>query len=263
MSALALKPLALREFDYWMLHYRRNWRATIVISVLNPLLFLLAMGAGLGRLVDANAAPGALHGAAFLAFVAPGLLAAATMQTAITEAGRPVFMAVSPGGSYRSATAGPLGPDDVLAGHMLFMAFRIVSSAACFVAALLCFPSLRTAGLLWLTPAALLTGLAFAAPMAAWVATLETGAPMMRLFRFVIMPMYVFSGVFFPADQVPVALRYLIYGTPLWHGTELCRGLFLGDASRAALLGHTAYLAALTVLGLLVARRTYRRRLFA
>ncbi|MFG2039720.1 ABC transporter permease [Dactylosporangium sp. NPDC048998] len=258
-----MRALALREFAYWMLHYRRNWRATIVISVLNPLLFLLAMGAGLGRLVDRHTAPDTLHGVAFLAFFAPGLLAAATMQTAVTEATRPVFLAVRPGGSYRSATAGPLGPDDVLAGHMTFIAFRIATSAVCFVAALLCFPALRTPGLLWLTPASLLTGLAFAAPLAAWVATLETSAPIMRLFRFGIMPMYMFSGVFFPAEQVPVALRYVIYATPLWHGTELCRGLFLGDAGRLAVLGHTAYLAALTVLGLALARRTYLRRLFA
>ncbi|MGI5239121.1 ABC transporter permease [Dactylosporangium sp. CA-139066] len=258
-----MSALALREFRYWMLRYRRTWRGTIVINVLNPLLFLFAMGAGLGPLVDRHAGPATLHGVGFLAFFAPGMLAAASMQNAVTESTRAVFTAIRPGGSYRSATAGPLGPEDVLAGHVLFMAFRLAVSAACFTAALLCFPSLRTAGLLWLVPAALLTGLAFAAPLTAWSATLETPAPMMHVFRFVIMPMYMFSGVFFPVDQVPVALRYVIYGTPLWHGTELCRGLFLGTAAPAALLGHTAYLAALTVLGLLMARRTYRRRLFA
>ncbi|MEU7870883.1 ABC transporter permease [Dactylosporangium sp. NPDC049140] len=250
-----MRVLALREFAYWMLRYRRNWRATVVVSVLNPLLFLLAMGAGLGRLVDRNTAPDTLHGVAFLAFFAPGLLAAATMQTAVIEASRPVFLAVRPGGSYRNATAGPLGPGDVLAGHLLYMALRIATSALCFVLVLLCFPALRTTALLWLTPAALLTGMAFAAPLAAWVATLESGQPISTVFRFVIMPMYMFSGVFFPAEQIPAALRYVVYCTPLWHGTELCRG-------QRPLL-HAAYLGALTVAGVLVARRTYRRRLFA
>ncbi|GAA2382924.1 ABC transporter permease [Dactylosporangium salmoneum] len=255
--------LALREFSYWMVHYRRNWRGTIVVNVLNPLLFLLAMGAGLGRLVDRHTGPDTLHGVTFLAFFAPGLLAAATMQNAVTVSTGSVFLAAGPGGSYRSGTAGPLGTDDVLAGHMLFMAFRIATSALCFVAALLCFPDLRTIGLLWLAPAALLTGLAFAAPLAAWSVTLENRQPMNNVFRFVIMPMYMFSGVFFPVDQIPVVLRAVVYATPLWHGTELCRGLYLGNASQAAVLGHTAYLAALTVLGLALARRTYRRRLFA
>ncbi|WP_433086641.1 ABC transporter permease [Dactylosporangium sp. CA-052675] len=250
-----MSVLALREFSYWMLRYRSTWRSTIVVSVLNPLLFLLAMGAGLGRLVDRNTAPDTLHGVAFLAFFAPGLLAAATMQTAVIEATRPVFLAVRPGGSYRSAVAGPLGPSDVLAGHLLYIAFRIATSALCFVAVLLCFPPLRTPALLWLTPAALLTGLAFATPCAAWVATLETGQPMSTLFRFVIMPMYMFSGVFFPVEQIPAALRYVVYCTPLWHGTELCRG------ERPVL--HAAYLGALTLAGLLLARHTYRRRLFA
>jgi lipooligosaccharide transport system permease protein len=250
-----VSALPLREFSYWMLHYRRNWRATVVISILNPLLFLFAMGAGLGRLVDRNTAPDTLHGMAFLAFFAPGLLAASSKQTAVIEAMRPVFMAVRPGGSYRSATAGPLDTDDVLAGHLLYMALRIATSAACFVAVLLCFPVLRTTALLWLVPAALLTGLAFAAPLAAWVATLQSGEPMSAVFRFVIMPMYMFSGVFFPAEKIPAALRYVVYCTPLWHGTELCRG-------QRPLL-HAAYLGALAIAGVLVARRTYRRRLFA
>jgi lipooligosaccharide transport system permease protein len=249
-----MNGLALREFDYRMVHYRRNWRGTVVVNVLNPLLFLFALGAGLGRIVDSA------DGVPYLAFFAPGLLAAATMQTAVIESGRPVFVSLGPRGSYRSATAGPLGPVDVLHGHLLFMAFRVASSALAFVVVLFAFPSLRTWHAVWLVPAALLTGLAFAAPLAAWAATLERGQAIMN---FVIMPMYMFSGSFFPVSQLPTVVRWIVYATPLWHGTSLCRGLFVGGASPLVLSVNAGYLTALFVAGLLVARRTFTRKLFA
>jgi len=74
----------LRAFSYWMLAYRRTWRGTIVVSVANPLLFLVGVGAGLGHLVDRNA-PTQIAGVAYAAFFAPGMLAAAAMQTAFLE----------------------------------------------------------------------------------------------------------------------------------------------------------------------------------
>src|SRR3954469_870607 len=96
---------ALREFEYRMRQYRRRWRGTIVISVANPLLFLIAIGAGLGQLIS----PGpALGGVSYLAFFAPGMLAAASMQNGIIESAFPVSRAVSRGGSYGVATSSPL-----------------------------------------------------------------------------------------------------------------------------------------------------------
>ena len=73
-----------REFTYWLLQYKRTWRGTIVISVANPLLFLLGIGAGLGHLVDRHA-PAQIAGVSYLAFFAPGMLAAAAMQTGFIE----------------------------------------------------------------------------------------------------------------------------------------------------------------------------------
>ncbi|MDT4891484.1 MAG: lipooligosaccharide transport system permease protein, partial [Pseudonocardiales bacterium] len=73
-------------FRYWFTQYRRTWRGTIVISVANPLLFLLGVGVGLGQLVDRHA-PSALAGVSYTAFLAPGLLAASAMQTGFIEGG--------------------------------------------------------------------------------------------------------------------------------------------------------------------------------
>ena len=110
-------------------------------------------------------------------------------------------------------------------------------------------------------PAAVLTGMAFAAPVAAFAATQESDAGFSTLFRFGVIPMFLFSGTFFPIDQLPAGLRPIAWITPLWHGVDLCRSVDLGTGRAWLLAVHVAYLAAVTVAGVLLARRTYARRL--
>lgn len=255
-----MAPLALREFSYWMLHYRRTWRGSAVVSFANPLLFLLGVGAGLGRLVG-SAGQEQLGGISYLAFLAPGLLAATSMQTAFVDSSRSVLTAVRPAGSYRAATAGPLEPADVFRGHLLFVTLRILLTVVSFVAVLALFDDLRGPHLILLVPAALLTGVAFAAPIAAWSATLDSPKAQMSLFRFVLLPLYMFSGTFFSADQLPQALRVFVQAAPLWHGVELCRSIAADRAWAAGTAVHIGYLVALTVAGVLWGQYTYRRTL--
>src|SRR5262245_1282032 len=72
-------PLALRAFEYWIVHYRRTWRGTAVSMLVSPVLFLGAMGVGLGSLVN-SARSGGVQGLPYLVYLAPGLLAAGAMQ---------------------------------------------------------------------------------------------------------------------------------------------------------------------------------------
>ena len=83
------------------------------------------------------------------------------------------------------------------------------------------------------------------------------------LFRFGIIPLFLFSGTFFPITQLPVYVRPLAYVTPLWHGVALCRSLSLGNAQLGASAVHVGYLIAVTAAGVLAGNRTYRRRLYA
>jgi lipooligosaccharide transport system permease protein len=110
-------------------------------------------------------------------------------------------------------------------------------------------------------PAALLTGLAFSAPVEAYAASLESDTGFTPIFRFGLVPMFLFSGTFFPISRLPEVLQWVAYATPLWHGVDLCRGLVLGTIGAPAAVGHTAYLLAWIVGGLAVARGRYRRRL--
>jgi ABC-type polysaccharide/polyol phosphate export permease len=252
-------PMPLRAFGYWMLHYRRQWKGTIVISVANPLLFLIAIGAGLGQLISPHS--DALNGVSYLAFFAPGMLAAASMQNGVIESAFPVAVSRMGGGTYRVAAASPLEPTDILYGHVLFMALRIAMSATAFLVVMLAIDGVHSPLVALTLPAATLTGLAFATPVAAWAVTLPTPDPVSNLFKWVVMPLYLFSGTFFAVEQLPAWLRLFAYVSPLWHGVDLCRTLSLGTATWDLSLLHVAYLTALTGVGLLLARRTYRRHL--
>ena len=112
-------------------------------------------------------------------------------------------------------------------------------------------------------PAALLTGLAFAAPAAAWAVGLRSNAKTQAVFRFVLMPMYMFSGTFFALDQLPHGVRLVASALPLSQGVALCRSLSLGTASAAGVAARAGYLLAFVVAGVVLARITYRRRLHA
>lgn len=251
--------LGRHEFAYRLQRYRRTWRGTVVISVVNPMLFLIAVGVGLGHVVSH---PASLHGVSYLAFFAPGMLAASAMQNGIVDSGWPVSHGVSKGGSYRVAITTPLESTDIMLGHMLFMALQIALSAAAFVAVMAAFGAAKSWDVLLSVPAAALTGLAFATPTSAFAATVSSPKVVGNLFKWVVMPLYLFSGTFFPVTQLPLALRALAYATPLWHGVDLCRTLSLGTATWGRCAMDVGYLSAVTILGIVLARRTYRRRLY-
>ncbi len=252
--------LPLYELSYQMLRYRRTWRGTVVVSIINPLLFLLGIGVGLGKVV-ANHPPG-LHGATYLAFFAPGMHAAAGMQNGIIESAFPVSRAVRPGGSYGVVVTTPLDSTDIMLGQSLYMTFKLVLGAVTFVVVMACFGAASSWQVVLAVPAAALCGLAFATPTMAWAATVTNPRAVFGAFKWVVMPLYLFSGTFFPVDQLPGVLRAAAYATPLWHGVDLCRSLSLGTATWARTAGHVSYLLAVTITGLVWAARTYRRRLY-
>lgn len=251
--------LALHEYRNWLTRYRRTWKGTLVISVLNPLLFLIAIGLGIGQLVEPGSS--GLGDVSYLSFFAPGMLAAAAMQNGIVEAGFGVSWAKRKDGSYSVATATPLEPADVLGGHLLYMVSKLTLSAAAFLAVMVAIGAARSPLVILALPAAVLLGLSFCTPAAAWAVTLDGPSKVGGAFKWVVMPLYLFSGTFFAVEQMPTWLQWLAYATPLWHGVDLCRSLSLGTATWANSAVHLAYLLTLTLVGGLVALRLYDRHL--
>src|SRR5437588_6535720 len=251
---------AVRSLQSWAYRYKRTWRGSAVSSILQPVLFLAAMGLGLGSLVN-RGHTSSLGGVTYLVFLAPALLAAAAMQTAAMESAWPVLAAVKWLKTYDAMLATPLRVRDLLVGHLTWIALRVLMTCAVFLAVMAAFGAVKSPEAVLLLPVGILTGLAFAAPIAAYAVTLERDSGLSALFRFGIIPMFLFSGTFFPVSQLPAALRPVACITPLWHGVDLSRHLALGRASLFGSLAHVAYLALWIAAGTAIATFTYRRRL--
>ncbi len=252
---------ALRATGYFARAYSRTWRASLMTTFVNPTLYLLAMGVGLGSFVDKSSGHGALGHVSYLQFVAPALAAAAAATTAASESMFPVMGAIKWQKTYYAMLATPLRVGDVLAGHLLWIGVRIATAVGSYLAVMAAFGATLSYQSIAILPVGVLTGAAFATPLAAFAATQDTDGGFSLVFRLGVVPLFLFSGVFFPLSQLPVGLRVVAYVTPLWHGVVLCRSLADGHATAAGLAGHLTYLVGVTCLGLVAARHTYRRRL--
>jgi lipooligosaccharide transport system permease protein len=251
-----------RQFDYWVTVYKRTWKGSLVSSFLLPLLYLAAMGIGLGSFVDANGT-GALGGISYLQFIAPGLLASTALQIAVGESTYPVMSGLKWQKFYYSMIATPLRPADVMYGQLAFIAFRVLTTCTVFLIVIACFGGLKSPLGLLALPVVLLVGMAAAAPVCAVATTLQNDSGFAMIFRFGVIPAFLFSGAFFPVSQLPDWIEWLAYLSPLWHGVELSRDLSLNTAELWPALGNLAYLAAWFGIGTWFAVRGITRRLIS
>ena len=240
--------------------FKAAGQSTLVIHVLNPLFVLGAMGLGLGTLIDDGAAS-RLGGVDYLSFIAPGLLAAFAMQSAAGDSLWPVLGGVKWEGTYIAQSASPLRPVDVLLGQLSFTGANVLFGAVMTFAAMVVYGAVESWWGVLGIPAALLTGMAYAAMLTAFSVTQQTDSAFPLIFRLGVIPSYLFSGTFFPISQLPDALETVAKITPLWHGVDLCRSLSLGTATLLGSLGHAAYLSVFVVVSLAIGARTFERRL--
>jgi len=249
---------ALLAYEHWVTAYKRLWRASIVSSILNPVLYLAALGIGLGKLVNHGAHP---LGVSYVTYVAPGMLVAAGMNIAAFESTWPVMAAIKWTRVYHAMLAAPLRVRDVMVGHQLYFASRVATSTGLYLIALAAFGTLHSAYAPLAWPVAVLVGIAFSAPLSAYAAWAPKDSYLAAVFRFGVVPLFLFSGTFFPVTRLPQGLREVAYATPLWHGVDLARHLTLGTVTWGMALVHVAYLVAFAAVGLWIAERAYARKL--
>lgn len=254
--------LVRRQGPYWATVYRRTWKGSVILSFVQPWLYLASMGVLLGSYVDASS-PRIGGASSYLDFVAPGLLAATAMQISTDEAMWPVMSRLKWDRTYLGMIATPLRPVDIVLAHLGYGFSRVLLACGVFTAILGVvgvFASLSGAVLAWL--AAALVGLAFAAPVYGYTAGAANEQGFAVIYRLGVVPMFLFSGAFFPITNLPAPLEWFARVTPLWHGVELCRTAALGTAADGVLL-HLTYLVALSVAGLWWSVRRLDRRLVA
>jgi lipooligosaccharide transport system permease protein len=248
-----------RKFEHSLFVYRRIWRGTIFGTVVSPVLYLTAMGVALGSLIPTMTTFG---GVPYIVFLAPGLMAAQAMQTGTQESSWPLFAGFKWNKTFEAMIGTPQDIRDIVLGHLYWLVVRLGMVTGIFLIVAVLFGAITspTAILAW--PAAILTGISFSMPMAAWTASRKTEQSFAFIFRFIITPLFLFSGTFFPIEQLPDAIEWVAWLTPLFHGVALTRELAIGHELDPAILAvHLTYLLVLAGIGTALAMRTFRKRL--
>jgi lipooligosaccharide transport system permease protein len=237
------------------------------MTFFSPIMFLGAMGFGLGSFVDSSTVGGAVTGGAvggvpYAAFLAPGLLAATCMQTGTFEATYPIMGRIVWDKVYHAMLATPIAVRDIVVGQIAWFAIRLTLVASAYLVIMLAFGLVHGGPLAILViPVGVLTGLCFATFVAAFAATQRSDNGFSVLFRFLVTPLFLFSGTFFPIEQLPAFLQPVALVTPTYHGVALTRDLTLGTVEPVVALAHLAILGAVTAAGFAACSVTFRRAL--
>jgi lipooligosaccharide transport system permease protein len=256
---------SLRYAESEVIAYRRTWRGTVISSFVNPVLFLAAMGAGLGALVDEGSGDLAIP---YLAFVASGLMAATAMQNGAGDGSFPVMAGILWRKNFHGTITTPLGPEDIIWGRLLWGLARLTFVLLVFAVVAVLFGAMDLLPALAAIPPSVLTGIAFTAAITAWTLTREDGRSLSTLFRFIIVPLFLFSGTFFPISQLPDVIEPIAYVTPLFHGVEAVRKIALPGVDETIvtslpLWAHIAYLLVMAGVGIYLSVRFLDRRIRA
>jgi lipooligosaccharide transport system permease protein len=246
---------ALTVLERHLLLYRRLWRASAFSFFALPTLFLISLGKGVGSYV------GHIDGVSYLTWIAPALLVSTAFQIGINESTYGVLIEFEWVGGLHAMRATRVRITDMITGWLLYVLAVTELAVAAFLCVMAAFGTLTAAVA---TAAPLVGGLiavAVAAPTTAFSATLHNQDYFVLLSRFLVIPATLFSGVYFPVQQLPWAIRPLAYLSPLWHAVALIRAAAFGGASPGPVILHTGYLLLLTLLGYLWARRAFRHRL--
>jgi lipooligosaccharide transport system permease protein len=237
--------------------YKHTW-ALFTAEILEPLLYLLAMGVGIGGLIGHVPGLAESH-VGYSRFVAPALLATSAMNGALNETSYSVFFKLNDDRIYDSIVTTPLTVWDIALGEIGWAVLRGVIAYAGFLAVISLFGFVRSPWALLALPGAVLTAFAFGAIGLAATTWFRTPRDF-QLVQLVMLPMFLFATTFYPITVYPHPIRVLVELLPLYHSVELIREPALGHVS-PGLLTSAAFLAALGTLALVIGARRLERRL--
>lgn len=247
---------------------RNMWkwkRAILAYGLGGPVLYLTSIGMGVGSLVDKHNGGHGIGGVPYLAFLAPALLASAAIQGGQDEVTFPTMAGFIWAKLFYAMHATSLTARQIANGVLLAAATRVVFTTVIYWAVLYAFGAVGAASALPLIVSGVLAGLAFSTAMLAVVARVKSDDSFFSLVgRFVITPMFLFSGTFYPLQSLPMTVQWIGWISPLWHATEIGRALSFGAGIRDSMfMVHAVFLASIGVIGLVLSHRQFERRLSA
>jgi lipooligosaccharide transport system permease protein len=261
MTGLARPSLrrSIRMVQRNLMVYRHSWMI-ILSGFFEPVFYLLALGVGLGALVPD------IGGIPFSAFVAPGLLAASCMNGAISDGFFNIFFKLHYQKTYVGILATPMRVPDIACGEALWALIRGSLYAAAFLLVVLAIgtwigpPMLLSRWAVLAFPAAVLVSATFAAIALCITSIARRIEDFDTVMGLVVLPMFLFSGIFFPVTQFPDPLQWIVRLVPLYHGVELLRQLTTGLVHWTIGL-HVAYLVVVGLVAMTIAMRRLERAL--
>jgi lipooligosaccharide transport system permease protein len=243
-----------------------KWMASVIAFGLgNPILNLIAFGLGIGALVDKNSGGQGIDGVGYLQFVAPALLAAAAIQGIVDEVTGPVLDGFIWDEYFFAQAATSLNHKQIINGIMIIASGRGLFTSILYGGILTAFGAIPLASLLPLILVGVVSSTAWAALVFSWTSRLTDANSVFDIIhRFVMMPMFLFSGTFYPLSNSPIYLQWIGWISPLWHATELGRFLTIGTQIPAWLLVvHVLYFVIMFVVGMALTYPVFKRRLFS
>jgi lipooligosaccharide transport system permease protein len=255
-GALFVTEARLRAMLKWI------W-LIISLAIANPVLYLVSIGLGVGAYIDKNTGGMGVDGVSYITFLAPALLATAAIQGAIDESVYPTLEGFKWDKTFFSMNATPISGNHIAMGVFYNSLIRVTFTAVIYWFVMLAFGVLESPRAWMAIFTAIMAGAAFGALMQALAGLLENENIFFTVLnRFVIMPLFLFSGTFYPLTNMPIFLQWIGWISPLWHATELGRWLTYGhEISSLMLYVHFIFLNTLLIVGVIASRRIFTRRL--
>lgn len=251
--------------EYRLRNMSKWFGAIVAFGLGNPVLYLLSVGIGIGALVDNVSGGDNPLGVPYLTFLAPALLATAAIQSAMDETTFPTMQGFLWDKSFFSMIATQLMGRDIVGGIMIASSIRCIFNTITYGLVLVLFGAIGIESLFVLVVAAIFAGISFAAVMLAVTSFVKQDDGFYAIVgRFVIAPMFMFSGTFYPLESLPIYLQWIGWNSPVWHATNLGRNLSYGLEVEPWLLAvHVLFLGALLVASMIVATKKFNARLSA
>ena len=241
-----------------------KWKMIIAaVDIGNPLFYLIAVGVGIGVLVEQGSGTSGTSGIKYIAFIAPALLANSAIAAVMDETIFPTIEGFKWRKLFFAQNATPITGRQIALGVYLSALCRAISSVSIYYTLLLLFNVVDFGPSVLLIPIAVLGGGAFGAVILFAAAKIEKDDQFFNILgRLVIMPMFLFSGTFFPLSSMPIYLQPIGWISPLWHATELGReAAFDYGISNLMVSVHLIVLSSLVIIGITLAMRQFERRL--
>ena len=246
----------IRQMSKWL-------GAIISVSFGNPIIYLLAIGIGVGSLVDSNTGGNGIYGVSYITFLAPALLATAAIQAAMDETSFPTLEGFVWNKSFFGMNSTQLTAGQIVNGIMIAAFVRAFLTSAAYLVVLWVFGAVTLAAMPLLFLVASFAGMSFGALMLAATSFVKEDDGFFAIVaRFIVAPMFLFSGTFYPLEQMPIFLQWIGWISPLWHSTNFARSVSFGlEVPGWLMIVHVSFLVISLVAGMIIARRQFASRL--